>query len=97
VEEVVERLEISVGSANPAAEGMVWVDGWVPDAGTMLKDLGVVSGDDTVPFPGTVMSALTALWKRQQATEAALDRLFPGWRMGPAACLPDCRGACCDT
>lgn len=35
------------------------------------------------------------LAKRLKKAEAALDRLFPGWQM-EGACLPDCRGACCE-
>jgi hypothetical protein len=94
VEEAVDR-EINLG--DDRAPDMVWTgSGWLPDAGAMLRDLGVADGATfTVDFYPATLEALTALWKRQKATEAALDRLFPGWQMGPAACLPNCQGACC--
>jgi hypothetical protein len=34
------------------------------------------------------------LESRLVKAEDALSRIFPGWEHG--ACLPDCKGACCD-
>jgi hypothetical protein len=94
VEEAVDK-EISLG--DDRAPGMVWTgSGWLPNAGAMFRDLGVVEGDTfTVDFYQATLEALTALWKRQKAAEAALDTLYPGWRVH--GCPPGCRGACCET
>lgn len=82
-------------------------EGWVTGAGAMLHDLGIVPEgrtNFTLPAGETMLGALTELWKRQNhqnarldLLDAALDRLFPGWRMGRDACLPNCQGACCET
>lgn len=42
-----------------------------------------------------VMEVVRELAARLKAAEAALDRVFPGWRMDNA-CLPNCQGACCE-
>lgn len=42
-----------------------------------------------------VIETTIELVKRLKKAEAALDRLFPGWQM-EGACLPDCKGACCE-
>ncbi len=65
----------------------------------MLADLGITYWSvtmDAFQDQEVLAETVVKLWERQKAQEAALDRLFPGWQMGPAACLPNCRGACCD-
>lgn len=47
--------------------------------------------------PSDLLDVAAELVKRQKALEAAMDRVFPGWRLGTLACLPNCQAACCET
>lgn len=38
---------------------------------------------------------IRTLKARTNSLEKALNRLWPDWDV-PGACLPDCKGACCD-
>lgn len=53
------------------------------------------AGDPNALYPDEWVELAVELVNRLKATEAALDRVFPGWRL-PGACLPDCKGACCE-
>lgn len=50
---------------------------------------------DALGGPADLKDVLVEMADRLKAAEAALDRVFPDWRSGPMACLPNCRGACC--
>lgn len=44
--------------------------------------------------PGDLLDVAAELVARQKKTEAALERIWPGWDTGSHA--PWCKGACCD-
>lgn len=67
----------------------------------MREDLGLIRvwADDT-PVE-TLQAEVVEIWHRQvhlagrlDTLAAAMDRVFPEWRMDNA-CLPNCQGACC--
>lgn len=41
------------------------------------------------------MTEIEELKERIRKLESAMERLYPGWEIN--GCLPDCRGACCET
>lgn len=60
-----------------------------------LDDMITVAFDG-LGGPADLKDVLVELATRLKATEAALDRLWPGWQMGTLTCLPNCNGACCN-
>lgn len=67
--------------------------------GAMVVDLGVpanIATLDMLDDNPELAAMLVELWDRQVKLAAAMDRVFPGWQMGNAACLPNCQGACCE-
>lgn len=69
-----------------------------------LRELMTDATGEVLTTLETQEKAINLLYKRQdelitrlKATEAALDRVFPDWRSGSMACLPNCQGACCET
>jgi hypothetical protein len=73
--------------------------------GEMVADLGVsanLSTLDALEANPELGACLVEVWHRQvhlagrlDTLAAAMDRVFPDWRSGPMACLPNCQGACC--